>query len=62
MTVKELKKAIADLPDGMDVIIRQNNDEFQFSVANEARVVEVNFHDPSNKSLNADVDCFVIED
>lgn len=62
MNVKELKAAIADLPDDMDVMIEQTNDESRYGLANEAEVELVKFQDGDNDEVFAEEDCLVIRD
>ena len=45
MTIKELKLAIQDLPDHMDVFIRQTNEEYSFSLAEKTVTEPVVFHE-----------------
>lgn len=64
MTVKQLKQKLEGLPDDMDVMIYQTNDEeYGFSMADNASVQKVTFMDkdmPSDE--HAKVDCLVISD
>lgn len=63
MNIKELKAAIADLPDNMDVMIEQTNDESRYGLANEAEVENVVFGDEDiPKEEWANEDCLVIRD
>lgn len=65
MTVKELKLAIADLPDNMDVMLEQINDESRYAMAETAEVKPVTFMDEEfdvNPEEWPVVDCFVITD
>ena len=43
MTVAELKKELEKYPDAMDVFIKQTNDEFQVSLANDVKKEKVLF-------------------
>ncbi|UXD67721.1 hypothetical protein MUK51_10810 [Sphingobacterium faecium] len=53
MTVKELKQAIADLPDHMDVFMEEMETGFQFGLVNSAVVQEINFkEDPYGEILS----------
>lgn len=63
MTIKQLKEAIKDLPDYMDVMIRQENDEYGFSLAENAQPQVVTFftHEDLAEEYAEDV-CFVITD
>lgn len=45
MTVAELKIKIADLPDHMDVMIYQTNDESLYGMSEKAEVEDVTFGD-----------------
>lgn len=63
MTIKELKQAINDLPDNMDVMVYQTNDEYGFSLSETAQVQPVQFQDeevPEDEWPT--VDCLVISD
>ncbi|TWP23500.1 hypothetical protein ETU10_07190 [Apibacter muscae] len=62
MTVKELKEYIADLPDNMDVMIMQVNDDFRYNLLQNSEVKEVNFIDPSNKEVYAFEACLILSD
>lgn len=62
MTVRELKAIINDLPDNMDVMFEQTNDEFRYSMANEAVVLELNFRESPDGPVLAATDCLVITD
>lgn len=59
MNIKELKQKIKDLPDNMDVMIEQTNDEFRCSMANEANHVELTY---SDGELKANAMCLLITD
>ena len=63
MTVKELKKELENLPDNMDVMLRQTDDESAFNMVNSAEVKEITFHDqdiPEKEWVK--VKCFVVTD
>lgn len=45
MTVKELKEAIADLPDTMDVFIGERLTDFTYGLVNSCQVKEINFYE-----------------
>lgn len=64
MNIKELKDKIKDLPDNMDVMIEQNNDEFRYSLAEVADVFSVvfNANNINKKNGSAIVDCLIIQD
>jgi len=63
MTVKELKKFIEHLPDDMDVMVEQSNDESRYGMAQSAGVIEVSFQDENvPKEEWPDIDCLVISD
>lgn len=59
MNIKELKYKIKDLPDNMDVMIEQTNNEFRCTVANEANVLELTFSDGELKGSDI---CLLISD
>lgn len=64
MTVKELKQKLENLPDLMDVMIMQTDDEFSYNAAITAEVRPVKFFpDDDGDELNVAIeDCFVITD
>jgi len=63
MTVKELKAAIADLPDDMDVLLHQHNDESHFSMSEKAEVRTIKFEDAEMDPEEwADLECLCITD
>lgn len=62
MNVKELKEAIKYLPDNMDVMIEQTNDEGRFGMANEVKVELVKFQDGDSDEIFAELDCVIIRD
>jgi hypothetical protein len=45
MTVRELREALKDKPDTMDVVICQVNDEYRFSLLEAVELKEVDFVD-----------------
>lgn len=56
MNIKELKEKIKDLPDHMDVMMKQvNNDEFDLSIVENVEIKEVTFigekEEPKDKCL-----------
>ena len=59
MTVKQLKEAIKDLPDNMDVFIEQNDYDHRISLANTAEVKNVKF---SDRRLKAEDKCLILSD
>ncbi len=55
MLIKELKEKIKDLPDNMDVFIKQENTEFGFSNVEKAEVITAGFsEEPGGKVLAKD--------
>jgi len=44
MTIKELKQAIADLPDDMDVYIGERLTMYEYVLVNSLRVGEIDFY------------------
>jgi len=44
MTIKELKLAIAEFPDDIDVMIEQTNDESRYGMAGTAEIRHVTYH------------------
>jgi len=63
MTVKELKKALENAPEDMDVIINQVNDDYAYNLAETASIDDVVFgsEDIPRKHW-ATEKCFVISD
>lgn len=43
MTIKELKRKIADLPDSMEVFVAERKTEFSYGLVNSAYVKEIFF-------------------
>jgi len=63
MNVKELKALIADLPDGMDVMVEQTDDESRYNMCQRAQVRDVTFGAPEiPRKQWAKVTCLVISD
>lgn len=63
MTIKELKKAIENLPDHMDVMIKQENEESPFSMSEKMEVRKITFQDEEiDPEKWAEVECFCITD
>lgn len=63
MNVRQLKKMLENAPDDMDVFIVQTNDDFTFSLAENAKIKNVDFIiEENNKNINAKQKCFVISD
>lgn len=63
MTVKELKDKIANMPDDMDVMIEQTNDESRYNMAHVAEERQVTFMDEEmDQSEWATIPCLVITD
>ncbi|MFD2597338.1 hypothetical protein ACFSQ3_00120 [Sphingobacterium corticis] len=55
MTIKELKKAIENLPDHMEVFVDERSTEFRYGLVNSALVKEIPFsEDPDGKELSRD--------
>lgn len=62
MNVKQLKEAIKDLPDNMDVMIYETFSEFTHTTAERAEVEDVGFYEePGGKKL-ASEKCLVIRE
>ena len=62
MNVKELKEAIADLPDSMEVFIGERKSEFKCGLLNSATVREINFtEEPYGDVIGTD-NALVLED
>ncbi len=63
MTIKELKNAIKDLPDHMDVLVHQEYDESYFSMSESCNVRKITFQDEEMDPEEwAEVECFCITD
>lgn len=63
MTIKDLKKAIADLPDHMDVMLYQTNDEYEYAMSERIEVRSVTFGEEEFPEKEwAVVECLVISD
>jgi len=63
MNIKELKTIIELLPDDMDVFIKQNNDEYETSMAIDASVSYIRFKGSGiKKSEEPTIRCFLIKD
>lgn len=63
MTVKELKKALENAPEDMDVIINQVNDNYAFNLAEKASIDDVVFGaEDIPRNQWATEKCFVITD
>ncbi len=43
MTIKELREAIKDLPDNMEVFMYERQTEFAYGLVNSAKVKEIKF-------------------
>jgi len=62
MTVGELKEKIKDLPDHMEVVIQQENTEFQLSHAQVGLVVTAKYSEEPGGKLMAKAEVFLISD
>lgn len=63
MNIKQLKQIISSLPDDMDVMISQSNDESIYSMSDQASVQGVQFQDPDiPKKEWPTIECLVITD
>ncbi|KAA8483748.1 hypothetical protein BDE36_1788 [Arcticibacter tournemirensis] len=63
MTIGQLKTIIADLPDHMDVMVEQTNDECRYGMSETIEVRPVTFGgDDIPEDEEAVVDCLVISD
>lgn len=52
MNVKQLKQAIENLPDSMEVFVSERKTEFSYGLVNSAKVREINFvEDPGGEVL-----------
>jgi len=62
MNVKQLKEILKNIPEHLEVVIQQENDEFPLSLAETAHIVRAGFsEDPGGKVL-AKEDVFLITD
>lgn len=62
MNIKELKEKIKDLPDLMDVFIKQENEEFGLSEAQQAKVVKASFSENPGGPVLAKDKVFLLTD
>jgi len=63
LTIKQLKQAIADLPDHMDVFIGEKSTEFGYGLVNTAKVKKIDFYDSESDEIPlASDDAFVLEE
>lgn len=63
MTKLELLKALQDVPDDMDIMIHQNNDEFAYSMPLVAKIHAIRFKEEGiPKHKQPTIDCFLISD
>nr|WP_199083392.1 hypothetical protein [Pedobacter sp. ASV19] len=63
MTIKELKAKIADLPDNMDVMVEQTNEEGRYGMSQTVEVRSVQFSDPEVPKKDwATEKCLIISD
>jgi len=62
MNIKELKEAIADLPENMDVFVAERKTEFAYGLANSAYVKKINFTDEPGGEVMARDNVFVIDE
>lgn len=63
MTIKQLKQAISDLPDNMDVFIGERSTEFAYGLVNSAGVKKIDFYDSvSDETPLSSNDVFVLEE
>jgi len=53
MTVKELKEAIENLPDSMDVFMDERRTEYNYGLVNSAFVREIDFSDEWDEAVVA---------
>lgn len=55
MNVKQLKEAIENLPDSMDVFVSERKTEFTYGLVNSAKVRKIDFvEDPGGEVLAQD--------
>lgn len=55
MNVKQLKEAIKDLPDHLDVFVAERKTEFAYGLVNTTTVREINFmEEPDGEVLSRD--------
>lgn len=62
MTVRELKKILENIPDNMDVFIRQTNDEYPNSLVEIAEIEELHFWSSDENESPVKVENFIITD
>lgn len=62
MTVKQLKQKLKNVPDHMDIFIRQtDNSDFDISPVEEAKIVKASFSEDTGPVLAKD-DVFLLSD
>lgn len=59
MTVKKLREMLQDKPDNMEVFIKIEDDEYEYSLLNSVKVEKIHFTDGN---AMADDDCLVLND
>ena len=63
MTVKQLKAALEQYPDNMEVFVAERKTEFAFGLVNSVRSQEISFtEDPSDSTEDAPTDTVVVID
>jgi hypothetical protein len=62
MTIKELKQAIADLPDDMDVYIGERLTMYEYGLLNSLRVGEIDFYNEDVELLRTEKALILTED
>lgn len=62
MQVKELKEKIKDLPDHMDVFLEYTSTEFDYSLANTAKVTKVHFREEPESETLSSIESLIISD
>jgi hypothetical protein len=62
MTIKELKQAIADLPDDMDVYIGERLTMYEYGLVNSLRVGEIDFYNEDVELLRTEKALILTED
>lgn len=62
MNIKQLKEKIENLPDHMDVFIRQDNPEFNCSMVEKAKVINASFAEDEGGPVLAKDKIFLLTD
>ena len=62
MNVKQLKKAIQNLPDHMEVFVAERKTEFAYGLVNSARVKKLNFSEEPDGEVLAQDNVLILDE